>query len=420
MPTIETITFELHSLSEFAPKPKWIQSEHGKVEQLPQIFWTDGRPWREVNAWLCTLASNRSSDIKTVQSKAAALLSYAKWLETNLVSWMEIHGRRDDRCIIRYRGALIMARQRGDAAASTVSSRIRVIRQFYAWVIDNRLITLSTPLWREKKIQIRFTDQFGFGRSKDVITTDLAIPYRGRNDPDLEDGLWPVSTGDRERILDCARDHAPYEIYLMLLLGFHTGMRIQSIGDLKVRTILNAVRHPLQELVSTIHIGPGARPTVATKYGITGRIEIPTSLVDELLRYSMSVERLTRAARALDENQDLLFITTRGNRYSRHDRNTSGAINTAMNALRKHGKRLGINALLDFKFHQSRATYATEHATFALHIDPSGAIDMVRRNLLHKDEATTMKYIRFVKQSPVIADISNKYTKLFLGRYNEA
>ncbi|PPS24001.1 hypothetical protein BVY10_26240 [Pseudomonas amygdali pv. morsprunorum] len=78
-----------------------------------------------------------------------------------------------------------------------------------------------------------------------------------------------------------------------------------------------------------------------------------------------------------------------------------------------------MNALLDFKFHQSRATYATEHATFALHIDPSGAIDMVRRNLLHKDEATTMKYIRFVKQSPVIADISNKYTKLFLGRYNE-
>ncbi|MCD5969945.1 tyrosine-type recombinase/integrase [Pseudomonas quasicaspiana] len=419
MPTIEIITFELFSLSDCAPKRKWTQAGYGKIEQLPQIYWKDGRPWREANAWFCSLASNRSYDIKTVQSKAAALLGYAKWLEINSVSWMEIHGRKDDRCIIRYRGALILARQLGESAASTVSSRIRVIRQFYAWLINNNLVTLSTPLWQERKIQIKFTDQFGFGRSKDIITTDLAIPFRGRNDPDLEDGLWPVSIDDRERILDCARDHAPNEIYLMLLLGFHTGMRIQSIGDLKVKTVLNAVKHPLQKELSTIHIGPAASPMVATKYGVSGRIEIPTSLADELRRYSISIARLTRAARASDENQDLLFITTRGNRYSRRDRNASGAINTAMNALRKSGKRLGINALVNFKFHQSRATYATEYATFALSIDPAGAIDMVRRNLLHKDEATTMKYIKFVKQSPVISRISNKYTERFLGRCYE-
>ncbi|MCV4289897.1 site-specific integrase [Pseudomonas capsici] len=419
MPTIETITFKRLSLSDGKGGPNWVMAMHESIDQLPQIYWADGTSWREANVWLCGLASNSKIDIKTVHSKAAALLSYAKWLETNDVSWLEVHGRADDRCINRFRGALILARKEGDAAASTVSNRIRVVRQLYTWLIENGLVTPSSPLWQERIVKVKFTDRFGFGRSKNVITTDLSIPYRGRNNPDLEDGLWPVSAEDRERILDCARDHAPREIYLMLLLGFHTGMRIQSIGDLKVNTILNCVQHPLQKEISTLNIGPGADPAVATKYDKTGRIEIPTSLADELRRYSFSIERITRVARAPNEDKDLLFLTKRGNRYSRHNRNTSGAINTAISDLRCVGVRLGIPALMEFKFHQSRATYATEYAVFALSVDPAGAIDMVRRNLLHKDEATTMKYIKFIKQTPLIAKISNDYTKRFFGRYHE-
>ncbi|SFY21963.1 Site-specific recombinase XerD [Pseudomonas sp. NFR02] len=417
MALLETLIYTPSRL-ENAESAVWVRSDYGRIAQLPQIFWSDGSSWREANAWLGELAANKANDIKTVHSKAAALLNYAKWLEVSKNSWMQVHGRKDERCINKFRGALILARQEGSYSASTVSSRIRVIRQFYSWIVKNNLVTLSTPLWRERRISIQFTDRYGFAKSKDVITTDLAIPLRSRKNIDLEDGLWPVSTEDREKILNCARDNAPLEIYYMLLLGFHTGMRIQSIGDIKAQTIARAIVHPLQDGISTIAIGPGADPSVATKYGKTGRIEIPTSLVQQLRVYSLSEERLLRSTRAQHQDQDILFITKAGNRYTRADRNTSGAINTAMCELRKIGKRLGINALIDFKFHQSRATYATEYATFALSIDPVSAIEMVRRNLLHKDEATTMKYIKFIKQHPLISEINNKFTKRFLGRYH--
>ena len=56
----------------------------------------------------------------------------------------------------------------------------------------------------------------------------------------LEDGLLPVSETDRDAILDFAAENATPELYLMLALGFFTGMRLGSICDLKIQSLERA------------------------------------------------------------------------------------------------------------------------------------------------------------------------------------
>ncbi|MNR18964.1 hypothetical protein D3C85_1357260 [compost metagenome] len=171
------------------------------------------------------------------------------------------------------------------------------------------------------------------------------------------------------------------------------------------------------EHISLISVGPGASPSVATKYDVNGQIEIPNLLLDQLIHYAYSTQRILRKARATESDQDLIFLTKMGNPYARRGFNTSIAINVAMHKLRQIGRNQDIKSLIDFKFHQSRATFATEYAIFAIATDPQNAIAIVMRAMLQKDEATAMRYIKFAKRSPIKSQAANKFTRSFLGRY---
>ena len=87
-----------------------------------------------------------------------------------------------------------------------------------------------------------------------------------------------------------------------------------------------------------------------------------------------------------------------------------------MAALRKTALRVGVNYLRDFHFHRSRCTFGTELATLALKVGGDvNAIAFVRDALLHRDEATTFRYIKFVKKIPIKETASNEFTKAFIG-----
>jgi len=418
MARIETVRYCSHRAEIGDEKIEWLPRSIGQsIDALPLIFWSNGMPWREVNLWFIEQASTQSIDIKTVQSKASALLTYAKWLEATNVSWTHFPELKYERCLERYRGALVLMRQESALAPSTTSHKIRVVVQFYKWIILKGLLSPEWPMWVSKTIGISYTDKRGYSRVQEVSTTSLAIPNRKRPHELLEDGVWPVSQLDRELILDCAERHMPIEISLILLLGFHTGMRIQTITDLKIQTITQAVPHPLMEHISLLAVGPGASPSVATKYDVTGQIEIPNLLLEQLIDYSHSIQRILRKTRANESNRDLIFLTKAGNPYARRGFDTSTAINVAMHKLRQIARKQDIKALTDFKFHQSRATFATEYAVFAVATDPQNAIAIVMRSLLQKDEATAMRYIKFAKRTPIKSQAANEFTRRFLGRY---
>lgn len=420
MATLERIHFVPHNLERRESIVTYsISSSRPSLEGLPQIFWTGSMPWREANLWAMERATTGDVSLKTVASNMNGLLNYAKFLESRELHWFEFPARKAERCLVLYRGALIKMRNAGQISPSTASEYMRNCIMFYRWVRHKELLAPHIPLWREKPYVVKFFDQVGFERTINGTTTDLNIPNRKRLGQVLEDGLLPVSGTDRDAILNFAAENATPELYLMLALGFFTGMRLGSICDLKIQTLEHAIPDPSAEGLLRLAIGPGAAPPVHTKFGVTGQVWIPEALRDELLEYAKGWQRMERAMRTSPENRDLLFLTRFGNSYGRHGTDQSSAVNVEMSNFRKRGVKAGILVLRRFRFHQSRCTYGTELARLALSVcaDTALVIAMVSDALLHapNSEATTFKYIRFVQALPLKQALSHNFMVAFSG-----
>ena len=386
------------------------------IEDLPHLFWEDGSPWREANLWAHERITSTDVGLKTVQSNMIALQSYANWLEETGTKWWDFPPRKADRCLVRYRGALIEARDDGELAPSTTSQRMATLIRFYRWLHSSGLVSADWPMWHERMIGIRLVDPVGFSRTVMVSSTDLAIQNRKAPGHRLEDGLLPVSTKDRESVLAFAQENAGEELFLMLTLGFFTGMRLGTLTDLRIETLERAVPDPSSSELCRLAVGPGANPSVHTKGGVTGHIHITRAHLNALRQYFYSARRLSRQALAAPENRNLIFLTRFGSPYSTRGSNKSQPVNVAMHALRARGASHGLAVLRHFHFHQTRCTFATELARLAISICGAiNALAIVKEFLLHKHEATSLLYIKFIQKTPVKEEAANAFTREFLG-----
>lgn len=415
MASLESVLLTPHRCDVADGRVVWSAAGGSPIEGVPQICWANGKPWREVNLWLYSRAAEKDIKLQTIVANATALHAYAQWLEQSSAHWWDFPPRRADRCLIRYRGSLIEARDKGALAPSTASARMRVVVHFYRWLYTSGLLSPEWPMWRDRIVGIRLDDPVGFERTISVQTTDLAIPNRARPGERLEDGVVPVSSVERDAILGLTKSEASQELYLMLALGFFTGMRLGTICDLKVQTLFNAVSDPAEQGLWRLAIGPGASPPVQTKFGVTGQAIIPKGLLEAVREYAYSVRRLRREAKAESENRNLVFLTRYGNAYARRGTDKSASVNVEIHQLKKFAVAHGI-AMQKFRFHQSRATFATTVAEIAIKLGGAiNAVALVRDLLLHKDEATSLKYIKFVQKSPIKTELANEFTRQFLG-----
>lgn len=387
------------------------------IDGLPQIVWENGQTWAEANLWALEQATTHKKQLSTVLSAMTALHNYAKWLEQEQIDWWHFPVREAERSLNRYRGALVGARDAGQLAPSTASSRMAATVRFYRWLAANHLLSPERPMWNERQVGIRLTDPFGFEHTLQVNSTDLAIPNRKAPGSTLEDGLLPVTADAAGSILAFAESEASEELALMLLLGFFTGMRLGTIADLKVNTIEAAVPDPTLRGWFRLAVGPGATAPVHTKFAKTGQIFIPGSVLDTLRLYMFSVRRLKRQTLASDHHRGVVFLNRFGKPYlDQSVSDTSRAINVEMGRLRNKGVAAGVHARHEFHFHRSRCTFATELARVAVRYLPLGdAIDLVRESLLHKDEATTLKYIKFAQKTIAMAEAADDFTEAMMG-----
>lgn len=387
-----------------------------KIDALPQIMWKDSTPWREANLWALERATSSAVSIKTVGANCAALHAYANWLEETGTDWWAFPTKKADRCLVKFRGALVDARNNGKIAPSTASQRMAAVVQFYRWLYEKGFFSPDSPMWAPRLVSIKLTDKVGLERTILIHSTDLAIPNRSLPGERLEDGLLPVSSNDRDAILRFASEHASEEMFLFLTLGFFTGMRLGTLADLKVQTLDRAVPDPNSPDLFLLAVGPGADPPVHTKFGVTGNVLIALSHLEQMRAYAYSVRRLKREASAKPKNKDLVFLTRFGNSYAGGRSDKSVAINVEMHALRKRGSAYSLHALRNLHFHQTRCTFATELARLA--IQQGGvlnAVSIVKEALLHKNEATSLKYIRFIEKTPIKIEMANVFTREFLG-----
>lgn len=417
MARIETIRFHSHSANVLADRVVWEGTQRGmRINLLPQIFWGDNTPWREANLWAHERAVEDHKGSRTVLAEITALANYAKWLEENKIEWSYFPEKKKDRCLVRYRGHLIDSRENSKLAPSTVSERMRVVISFYRWAKTNGILSVEGPLWRDRTARFVRPNSFGMDRTYAVLTSELAIPNRTTPRSSPEGALMPVSSEDRNAFLGFVRKNTSEEIFLLLSLGFFTGMRLGSLVDLKIKTLENAIPDPRCGDLFRIALGPGARPQVATKFGITGQIYIPRSLLDHVKEYSLGTRRLLREAKAQPEHRELVFLTRFGNPYAQRGSDKSVAVNVEMHMLRKKAVAAGISMAEGFWFHQTRATFGTELARIALkYCNVPEAISIVREALLQRSEEAALHYIRFVEKTPIKIEMANEFTRSFLG-----
>lgn len=391
------------------------------IKGLPQIFWADGSSWRAANLWAFNRATNRVTDIKTVRSNLTHLHKYAQWLEDEQLEWQHFPMLERDRVLVRWRKYLIEQRDRlGLLAPSTATHRMNATIHFYRFAQVYGLVGRDAPMWQERQVVHRFFDSVGFERSMLRQSTNLSIPNRARHGLKLEDGLMPLTDEYRQALLAFTgrAGNVSRELDLMLKLGFFSGARLETIADLKRGTLDNAVSDPKVPGLFYLAVGPGHRPHVATKFNVSGQILVPAALLDELRDYATDVSRLKREALAAPEDKDLVFLTRFGRRYADRDSGSGTAVGRAMVDLRLKATSAGLTFARHFHFHMTRATFGTSLTSLLLSNEGASERDvlaLVSSLMLHKDMSTTLKYIKFVQQSPMKAAVANAYSNAFLG-----
>lgn len=391
------------------------------IKGLPQIYWADGSSWRAANLWAFERTTNGLTDIKTVRSNLSHLHKYAQWLEAENLDWQHFPMLERDRVLIRWRRHLIEQRDRlGLLAPSTATQRMNATIHFYRFAQVYGLMGREAPMWKERQVVVRFFDNAGFERTLLKSKTDLGIPNRARHGLKLEDGLTPLTDEYRQELLAFTgrADNISRELDLMLKLGFFSGARVQTITDLKRGTLDNAVSDPKVPGLFYLSVGPGHRPHVATKFDVSGQIIVPAALLEELRDYASDVSRLKREALAAREDKELVFLTRYGRRYADRDSGSGTAVGRAMVDLRRRAVAAGLTFAKHFHFHMTRATFGTSLTSLLLSKEGATERDvlaLVSSLMLHKDVSTTLKYIKFVQQSPMKAAVANEYSNAFLG-----
>lgn len=392
---------------------RWVAAHGETIPRLPQLVWADGSTWAEANLW--ALEKAREGSVKTIQASMNHVLAYANWLELEALDWWHFPALASERCLLRFRGNLVRARNQGDIAPSTASHRMATVVRLYRWLRAMGLLTWPWPLWTERNVGIRLPDAFGLEHTLRISSTDLAISIRKvAGALQLEDGVMPLTLEGMRQVRQYADEHASQELALMLRIGFETGLRLDSILDLKLGTLERAAPDPVAgPSWYRLAVGPGARPTVRTKGSVTGLVPIPKPLLDDLKAYATSTRRLKRQADASPDNRDLLFLTRFGNSYADPE---GRAVNVEMSRLRAAAVADGVEVFRHFHFHRTRATFATSLMRTALkHMEVGDAVSFVREACLHKNESTTLKYVKFIEKSAAMAEAANDFTRDFLG-----
>ena len=393
----------------FDPKAgKCVERAGAITEKLPQLFWSDGRPWLAACEFGLSKLRDSNCDMKTISSSMGHLRAYASWLEASQVDWRDFPKRKRDRCLFKYRGFLIEQRDQGRLAPSTTTTRMSSVIQFYRWARAYGWIERK-ELWEDQTKAVRFHTTVGLARTLAVLSSELSIPNRKRSRLTLEGGLLPVENKTRNLLLQYLKKKEMIELFLMLLIGFFTGARSETIRTLRLVSIEHPKEDPSLPGVPMIAVGPGTG--VKTKSGVSGDIPFPMPVLEALRDYATSPRRLFRQAKASQEDQGLLFLTERGNWYS------ETTLTKLISRMREQLVSEGLVQFKEFKFHQSRATYGTQLMRLAMDNLPSqtDAICFVRDAMLHADESTTWKYVKFIEQAPLREKFSGEFFNLFTG-----
>jgi integrase len=399
------------------------RQENYVVKGFPILRWATGALWDEANIWLAGIAQSipvKDVSIKTIRSLAYALLTFMRFVELGDRAWNYLPMIPADRTINRYRKHLIDLRNDHEIAASTTSAKMSVVLRLFRWAQANEIIS-PLPFERATKKVLKIPDRYGRDMTISIDFSNLSIPNRKASVDRLEDGLMPVSREYRDDLLEFANTQMSREFYLMLRVAFESGLRIESICDLKLKTIEWAMRDQFETSIYWLQVGPDVDGApVSTKYRVNGTVMITADLLQDLKEYATSSRRILREGRTPPQNRSLLFITGMGNSYGRRENMDGSAINSLVYDMKQKATMSGLN-FDDFHFHRARATFGVSIVQCGIDcgIRLSDVIPFARDCMLHRHVETTMLYVKFLQNSKIKEKYANEFTKLMMGNFGK-
>lgn len=388
---------------------QWEEELKKPIEGLPQIFWKDCTGWDEANVWSVEKADTPNIKIETVDRSMKHLVKYASWLEKKELDWRHFPIKKSAQVLTRFRKHLLDELKLGSFAASSAAACMRSCIQFYRWANTHDLVGVRHPLWVDQAVVVSYFDATGFKRSVVRLSTDLRIPNAKRVGVRLEDGLLPLRAEHMNQLLSYTVEHEAEELHLLLSIGFFTGARVGTVTTLTVQSIHTAREDPMTPGLYLLTVGPGTG--ISTKFDVQGSLLVPSALLEDLKRYATSSSRLLREAKALPSHKGALFLTRYGKPY---------AVSTAVrltHKMRQRAVRAGLHFMRRFHFHQCRATFGTWllELLFECGLSTADAIGFLRDAMLHKDESTSITYVRFRENSRGKQKVAAAYNAAFTG-----
>jgi integrase len=411
MATLEYIHYTPHRPEVASGEVKWVPDKVVRsADRLPQIFWQNSEPWREVNLWALEMARNREVKLRTVVSAMEHLHKYADWLEQAdpPLDWRHFPQTKAERVLVRYRGQLIDERDAAVLSPSTTTARMNAVIRFYRFASGRNFISRDAPKWQDRQVVLPYFDTAGFQRNMTQITTDVSIKNNATQGLRLEDGLLPITEQHKLDLLEFASSNASPELHMMLKTGFYSGARLETILTLRTTSLNDAVRDVGMPNIWRVKVGPGTG--VATKFDVSGDLLIPDQIMHELKAYATSRRHIDRIIKAKDADKTLVFLTRFSAPYQ------VKSVDREMVDLRRAGQAAGLKFLQKFKFHQTRATFGTWLMKLCLAVSSvKASIEFVKEAMFHKDESTTFRYVKFIEKTKVSIEIEKAFSESFMG-----
>ncbi|HDS1739690.1 site-specific integrase [Pseudomonas putida] len=383
------------------------------IQGFPQVCWSNGANWESANFWLVTFfpaVMRGAMSLDTLVGLAYCLLHYMNFLERESIHWLAFPLPNSKRCVFQYHLDLQANLKKGNLSFTSGKARLKAVIRFYTDLMNYHLFSQSFSVFEELSLEYKIASIAGLERtlygSKDQLKLRGSRNIMGR----VEDGLLPVNFETQKLVLNIAYESVPSEIYLMLVLGFYTGMRLSTICDLKLLTLKHA-RASEDGGFYYLSVGPSVSyAPVATKFGVSGEVPIPVYVYDMVRSYIKSSRRVQRLSKATLADQQLVFLNKNGKTYCRKGRGSSSTVNNHMLDIRKAARSQGYE--LSFKFHQTRATFGTDFVLSNLDkpgVSLKSVIGTLKDVMLHKSEKATMTYIRFVQSNKAKAKWADEF-----------
>lgn len=395
------------------------------IREFPILYWSNGMPWHEANAWFVSQAANiplGELSISTLHSNGYALLGFMRYLESAKLDWNHLPIITAERAINKYRGHLISERNEGYLAPSTTSARMGVALRFYRWAqITGLLSGITFEVFTSTVVHIR--DVLGPLARMPASFSNLSIPNKSKAVDVVEGGLVPLEISERDDLLFFASNNASPELFLMLKLAFETGLRIGSICDLKLNTLEWAYAD-VNEKLFWMHVGPNVKGApVKTKFSVDGRVLISRDLLDELKAYAKSVRRLIREGKAQGVEKELLLLNRNGKSYGREGGMKSSQVCGLISKLKIKAVASGLD-ISDFHIHRARASFGTYVMMAGMSLVPKvqlvSVICFTRDLMLHTHESVTMKYVKFIDNRKIKSVYADEYTRMMIGAFADS